>query len=127
MGKWKDKPRFIMIYHHVYDSEAVTTLSPNALRTYLELLRKRNGKNDDNLSLPYTELNKKYGLSPTTCRKAFGELIEHGLIDKKVCGGLRVGLKTRQCNIYSLSERWKNTRQLQKMKRTAPINEAGRL
>ena len=112
-------PRFIMLFHYVYDSEAVRTLCPNSLRVYLEFLRKFNGRNDNDLSLTYAELNKKYGLSPTTCRKAFEELIEHGLIDKKICGGLRVGLKTRQCNVFGLSERWK------KFKATS-INEVDR-
>lgn len=106
---WKrNGPRFIQLYHHVYDSKAFTSLSLKAVRVYLELMRAYNGSNDNNLSLTYAELHNKYGFSTATSSKAFKELVEHGFIDTKVHGGLRVGLKTGQCNIYGLSERWKS-------------------
>lgn len=97
-----------MLYHYQYDSAAFQSLSSNAVKVYLELLRKYDGSNDNNLSLTYADLTKKFGLSSATSKKAFRELEEHGLIEVKVHGGLRVGMKTRQCNIFGLSERWKD-------------------
>jgi predicted transcriptional regulator len=99
--------RFMQVFHHLYDSRAFRTLSSVAVRVYLELLRRYNGSNDNNLSLTYAELRDTYGLSSATSRKAFKELEAHGLIDRRVYGGLRVGMKTRQCNIFGLSERRK--------------------
>lgn len=74
----------------------------------MELKRRYDGSNDNNLSLTYIELTEKFGFSSTTIRKAFIELEEHGLIDVKTHGGLKVGMKSRQCNIFGLSERWKD-------------------
>ncbi len=107
-NRHKDSPRFIQLFHYIYDSKAFQTLSPKAVRVYLELKRRYDGSNDNNLSLTYIELTEKFGFSSTTIRKAFIELEEHGLIDVKTHGGLKVGMKSRQCNIFGLSERWKD-------------------
>ena len=105
--KYKDSPRFIMLIHYMVDHVAFRTLSPTAVVVLIALLRKYNGANADDLSLTYSELKDNYGLATATSSRAFRQLVEHGFIDIKVHGGLRVGMKVKACNIFALSDRWK--------------------
>jgi predicted dehydrogenase len=98
---------FIQIHHYMVDHVAYRTLKPTSVVVLVALRRKYNGANADDLSLTYSELKDNYGLSAATSSKAFKQLEEHGFIDIKVHGGLRVGMKSKQCNIFAISERWK--------------------
>lgn len=92
--------QFVYITHKMIDSKAWKSLSGNAILVYIEIMRKRNGSNDKDLSLTYYEM--KGLLSTATVRKCFVELAEKGLIDFVRHGGLQ-----KQCNIYAVSERWR--------------------
>lgn len=108
-GKWgkAGAPQFIQFFYYMIDHEAFRTLSPSAVVVFIALRRKYNGANANDLSLTYSELHDNYGLATATSARAFKQLVEHGFIDIKVHGGLRVGMKTKACNIFALSERWK--------------------
>jgi DNA-binding MarR family transcriptional regulator len=125
--KQKNSAPFIMLYHYQYDSKAIETLTPTAFRIYMEFKRKYNGKNQDDLSLTYAELKKKFGFSSATCCKAFKELEQHGLIDTRVHGGLRSGIGTRQCNIFGLSARWIDYGKAEKIRESISPYNRGRM
>ena len=97
----KIKGRFIPLTHNMIESEAWRSLSGNAIKVYIMLLRKRNGANDRDLSLTYRELQGY--LSVATFRKCMIALVEAGFIDLVRKGGLQ-----KQCNIFGISERWKD-------------------
>lgn len=94
-------PPFVMLPNELIDSKAWKELSCYAVRVYIEIKHKYNGKNDGNLSYTYREgikiMNKK------RFTKALRELVNNGLIDIIRSGGLY-----KKCNIFGLSERWKS-------------------
>lgn len=99
-NKKKIHGQFLPLPYIMIDSPAWQSLSSNAIKVYIQLMRKCNGNNDDNLSLTYNEMNGI--LAPATLRKCLTELVENGFIDLKRQGGLQ-----KQCNIFAKSERWK--------------------
>lgn len=102
-GKRKNKTdgRFFLLLHRMIDSPAWQSLSGNSIKVYIQLMRKHNGNNDDDLSLTFKEMKDK--LSPATFSKCITDLVEHGFIDVVRAGGLQ-----KQCNIFGRSERWKS-------------------
>jgi hypothetical protein len=93
-------PPFVMLPNKLIDSKAWQELSCYAIRVYIEIRHKYNGKNDGNLSYTYREASKI--MHRLTFTKALRELINNGLIDIIRSGGLY-----RKCNIFGLSDRWK--------------------
>lgn len=96
----KRYPPFVMIPHKMIDSKAWQELSCYAVRVYIEIRRRYNGKNDSNLSYTYRESDKI--MSRKRFTKALKELVNNGLIDIIRSGGLY-----RKSNIFGLSDRWK--------------------
>ena len=90
--------QFVPLSYKLIDSPAWNELSGNAQSVYIKLMRQRNGFNDRNLKLPYSQVK----LSPATTAKALRHLEAVGLIDVVQHGGL-----FQKCSIYALSERWR--------------------
>ena len=93
-------PPFVMLPHELIDSKAWQELSCYARTVYIEIRRRYNGKNDNNLSYTYREAGELMGRRTFT--KALRELVNHGLMDIIRSGGLY-----RKSNIFGLSDRWK--------------------
>ena len=89
-----------MLPNKMIDSEAWQGLSCYARAVYIEIKRKYNGSNKDNLSYTYREAGKL--MQRRTFTKALRELVNNGLIDVIRSGGLY-----RKSNIFGLSDRWK--------------------
>jgi hypothetical protein len=98
--KRKKGPPFVRIFHELIDSKAWKELSCYARAVYIEIYRKYNGSNNDNLSYTYREASKI--MHRLTFTKALRELVNNGLIDIIRSGGLH-----KKCNIFGLSDRWK--------------------
>ena len=98
--KKKRYPPFIMIPKKMIDSKAWQGLSCYARAVYIEIKRKYNGSNKDNLSYTYREGIKI--MARNRFAKALKELVNNGLIDIIRSGGLY-----RKSNIFGLSDRWK--------------------
>jgi len=93
-------PKFIRLFHYIYDSDAYQDLSIYAQTVFTAILRQYNGYNGDNLSYTYKEASKI--MHRNTYAKALNELVSHGFIDIVRSGGLN-----KECNIFALSHRWK--------------------
>ena len=73
--------RFSMLPHKVQYSRAYADLSPNAKALLIELIGRYNGKNNGDLALSETDAARRIGIkSRKTAGKAFGELLDVGLI-----------------------------------------------
>ena len=90
--------QFVPLSYKLIDSPAWKELSGNAQSVYIKLMRQRNGFNDRNLKLPYSQVK----LSPATTAKTLRRLEVVGLIDVVQHGGL-----FQKCSVYALSERWR--------------------
>ena len=100
MGSKKKKSSpFVMIYKAMIESHAWQQLGHPAVRAYIHLRAKVNGKNNDNLSLTYKEMEPY--MNRHTFAKALKQLEEHGFIKFARRGGLY-----KRCNIYALSDEW---------------------
>jgi len=91
--------RFTVLEHTLQDSDEWKSLSPNAVRAYLLMRRKFNGKNYDNISLTYSEV-KPY-MSTATYKKSLNELQE-----KKILTVIRAGGLFNRCSIFSIKNQW---------------------
>ncbi len=92
------KGQFVPLPYKLIDSPTWKELSGNAKSVFIDLMRQRNGFNDRNLKLPYSQVK----LSPATAAKAIRHLVAVGLIDIVQHGGL-----FQKCSVYALSERWR--------------------
>lgn len=94
----EDKP-FVYIPHRMINSEAWKKLSPTACSLYLEIKKKYNGKNWNNLNLTQNEM--KHKMSKATFSKSMLELVAYGFL--KV---IRWGRLYGKCSIYALYNKW---------------------
>ena len=77
-------------------------LSPGAKQLYILIKARYNGRNNGEISLPYTTLKGNRGLSaPATISKAVAELETTGFIERRHLGGL-----FRRKNLYKLTGRF---------------------
>ena len=93
---------FSYIEHNIINSEAWKGLKAHTKWLYFEYKLKWHGDNTRNIVFTYTEANKI--MAKDTFIKDRKLLIERGFIDVIKRGGLE-----KQCMIYGLSNRWKNT------------------
>ena len=98
--KKKSGPSFIQLFHYMVKSDAWQSLSCHARAAYIEIAVKHNGHNNGNLSYTYKEASKI--MHRNTYAKKLNELVANGFIDV-----VRSGTINKQCNIFSLSFRWK--------------------
>ncbi|ADK13133.1 hypothetical protein LAbrini_10740 [Clostridium autoethanogenum] len=103
--------RMIPLYFDMFDSEAWQSLSANAIKLYLHMLRKYAAKyvkgellrcNKDNISMPRSEYLKF--MAKNTFEKCVDELIDYGfirIVEYKPMAG------SRKVIIYGFNDMWK--------------------
>ena len=99
-GKQEKTEPFVKLNWELIDSKAWKSLNSHSVQIYIEIKRKFNGRNGNNLSFTYSEAEQL--MARNTFSKAINDLVAHGIIDVVRSGGLY-----RQCNIFALSDRWK--------------------
>lgn len=103
----KDKGGFCSLPHNVLDSDSYLALSGNSVKVLLFLLRQYNGRNNGDLSAPFSAAASLKIGSQSTWYKALKELIEADLImvtreSMKKYHGNPHGL----CTLFALT--WRN-------------------
>lgn len=98
----RDEGRYVVLPLSVLDSPDFLSLSHTARTALIALLAKYNGKNNGDLSLPFSRAIDWGINSKSTLAKALKELIDKGLICRS-----RDALKMRdnphgQCSLYAL-------------------------
>jgi len=73
--------RFVPVPHRMIESEAWRSLSPPAIKVWMQLRSRYNGSNNGALSLSYADAGNLLGLGRSTIKKAFDELEEKGFIE----------------------------------------------
>ena len=101
MGRKKDKiiGGFVAIEKSLLASEQWGRLSSKAVHVYILVRQKFNGKNEDDLSLTYREVQNK--MSTATFSKALKELLNSEILIMVRPGGIE-----RKCNIFSIRNKW---------------------
>jgi len=98
--KRKSKP-FVQIFNEMLGSKAYKQLSHAAFRAYVHIRSKYNGNNGNDLSYTYQEAAEI--MDRHTYAKALLQLTALGFLDL-----VRGGRLEKQCNIFALSERWRD-------------------
>lgn len=91
--------KFTVLEHSLQDSDEWQSLSGNAVRVYLLMRRKFNGKNFNDISLTYSEM-KPY-MTTATFKKVLEELK-----GKKIITVIRQGGLFNRCSIFSIKNKW---------------------
>jgi hypothetical protein len=112
MGKYRRKAEpGTWLERAMFESPAWLALNGTEKSILVFLLGKRSFHkqtlrclNCDNLTLTYTELQRKYGISSDRTAKAIDGLLATGFIEIRHHGGLGKHSKT----IYALSDNWRN-------------------
>lgn len=79
-GRSKKLGQFVAITNPMTKSEAWRSLSGGAVKVYVELHSRYNGRNNGDLSLSYADAAALLQLGKTTIKRAFDELTEKGFI-----------------------------------------------
>lgn len=79
-GRSKGSGRFVPIPHAMLQSTAWRSLSGPAVKVYIELHSRYNGRNNGDLSLSYREASNLLNISKSSVQRAFDELREKGFI-----------------------------------------------
>ena len=82
-GRRKGEPQFIPIPHTMAQSDAWRSLSGGAVKVWIEIRSWYNGANNGQLSLSYGRAHKLLGMSRSTVKRAFDELIDKGFLIKR--------------------------------------------
>lgn len=101
MKRVKDAPH-VRLYFYMLESKAWNSLSPSSHDLYIKIRKEHKGRSENRLKLPYSQS----GQSPATTARCLKELEKSGFIDVIQHGGL-----FHKCNVYALSERWKETQE----------------
>jgi len=128
------KPIGIYLVPDLIDSKAFRKLNGTALKVLIYFYRKRQlvrvgrkgkeiwtVKNNGEIVFPYTEAEKKYGLTKRRFRDALDNLIELGFIDIAHHGGGMMG----DCTLYAISGRWRKYGTGQFIYKTRPKDTRG--
>ena len=90
---------FAQLPHDVIRSTNWQRLSGNGVKLVIELLAQFNGKNNGDLSAPFSAMRGRGWRSTGTLKRAEREALHYGLILKTRQGGLN------RCNLYAVT--WK--------------------
>jgi hypothetical protein len=82
-----DTGRFCGIPHSLMDTPAYISLSPGAVKLFLDLLRQFNGRNNGCIVAVHSQL-KQRGWAESSMHKALSELIRKGFLVRNFQGGL---------------------------------------
>lgn len=82
MGKSKRRSegQYVPLPYAQLKSEAWRSMSGAALKVYFELHTRYNGGNNGKLTLSYAEAAEALGMGKATVKRAYEELVEHGLL-----------------------------------------------
>lgn len=109
--------RFAQIPAPVIQSAAFKTLGRSAYLALMNLLITYNGRNNGDLSLPYSRY-REYGYhSKDTMKRGIDQLVEHGLIVRTQQGGLT---STRIPHLYAIA--WLPIQCKGKVKHQSPLD-----
>ena len=75
-----------MLPYAMAKSSAFRSLKPTSLKVLIELRCRFNGSNNGSLFLSYREAAELLGMSKSTVKRAFDELLEKGFLRKRVEG-----------------------------------------
>lgn len=91
---------FIRYHYSFMDTKLYWSMSPRSRDVYAIMLRKYNGRNDEELVFPYEAIGGI--MSEPTFYKSIAELITNGYIEYT-----EHNKHTRKSNIYRFSEKWR--------------------
>lgn len=82
MGKSKRQKegQYAPLPYALLKSDAWRSLSGAAVRVFLELHTRFNGSNNGKLTLSYAEAAEALGMGKATVQRAYGELVDRGLV-----------------------------------------------
>ena len=93
-GRSRKRGKFVALGEGLVTSEAWRALGGSAIRYYIELRRRFNGRNNGELHLSLVEAERLLGMGRHTVMRAQHELVEKGLIQCMQKGGFRQRLAT---------------------------------
>ena len=79
-GRSKKADQFVPISHHMARSPAWRSLGGPAVKIYVELRSRYNGRNNGDLSVSLDEASRLLGMGKATAQRAFEELDRKGFI-----------------------------------------------
>ena len=79
--------RFFALQHHMMNSEAWRSLTPQEVAVYLRVAYRFNGVNNGHLALGVRDAAREAKVSRNTAAKALLNLSEKGLLKRMVLGG----------------------------------------
>ncbi|WP_375210474.1 helix-turn-helix domain-containing protein [Hyphomonas jannaschiana] len=82
-GRNKGEGQYMPLPYNLTKSGAFRSLSGNALKVFIELRSRFNGVNNGRLSLSYQDAADLLGMSKSSVKRAFDELIEKGFLKKR--------------------------------------------
>lgn len=82
-GRSKGDGQFMPIPYTMARSEAFRSLNGNALKVFIELRCRYDGRNNGELSLSFQNAADLLGMGKSTVKRAFDELIEKGFVIRK--------------------------------------------
>ncbi len=82
-GRNKGEGQYMPLPYNLTRSVAFRRLSGNALKVFIELRSRFNGANNGRLSLSYQDAADLLGMSKSSVKRAFDELVEKGFLKKR--------------------------------------------
>ena len=82
-GRNKGEGQYMLLPYSLTKSTAFRHLSGNALKVFIELRSRFNGANNGRLSLSYQDAADLLGMSKSSVKRAFDELVEKGFLKRR--------------------------------------------
>jgi len=82
-GRNKGEGQYMPLPYNLTRSVAFRRLTGNALKVFIELRSRFNGANNGRLSLSYQDAADLLGMSKSSVKRAFDELVEKGFLKKR--------------------------------------------
>ena len=92
---------FLALPHHLLASDEFGALSGNAVKVIVELASQYKGKNNGDLSAPWSRMYRRGWRSKSTLWNAIKEAIDAGFIEQS-----RQGSRRHVCTLYAIT--WKS-------------------
>ena len=93
----RDRGSYVQLPHEVLNHQNFTGLSGNAVKLLLDLYSQYRGKNNGDLSAPWSRMSKRGWRSKGTLHRAIKELLTFGWIKISRYGGLN------RCSLYAVT------------------------
>lgn len=82
-GRNKGEGQYMPLPYNLTRSAAFRRLSGNALKVFIEIRSRFNGANNGRLSLSFQDAADLLGMSKSSVKRAFDELVEKGFLKKR--------------------------------------------